>query len=159
MPETNYTKPGNPPRWPDRFLSWFCHDDHLEILRGDVYELYEERIENMKKWKADLFFILDILGLCRPFAFKKRSRNSIGITSTYTYTRPGPLTTRTLRFPTSIFYRRQRPRGWILSPLRTTTRSKATPRCCRRSTGYGNSSRWAAPTMTKLDAYLNMSAY
>ena len=68
-----------PPQWPDRFLGWFCHEDHLEILRGDVYELYEERIETMKKWKADLMFIIDILGLCRPFAFKRKSQNSTHI--------------------------------------------------------------------------------
>ncbi|WP_424962086.1 ABC transporter permease [Ekhidna sp.] len=80
MQETEYIKSRHqPPRWADRFLCWFCHDDHLEILRGDVYELYEERLENMKKWKADFFFILDILGLCRPFAFKKRSQNSTQI--------------------------------------------------------------------------------
>ncbi|MEQ8905025.1 ABC transporter permease [Ekhidna sp.] len=75
MPENRNTNSLNPPKWPDKFLGWFCHDDHLEILRGDVYELYEERIENMKKWKADLLFILDVLGLFRPFAFKKRSQN------------------------------------------------------------------------------------
>ncbi|MEO9482251.1 MAG: FtsX-like permease family protein [Ekhidna sp.] len=68
-----------PPKWPDKFLGWFCHEDHLEILRGDVYELYDERIETMKKWKADLYFIFDILALCRPFAFKKKSQNSTQI--------------------------------------------------------------------------------
>lgn len=65
-----------PPKWPDVFLGWFCHEDQLEILRGDVYELYEERIQNTKKWKADFLFLIDILGLCRPFAFKKRHQNS-----------------------------------------------------------------------------------
>ncbi|MEO9869853.1 ABC transporter permease [Ekhidna sp.] len=68
-----------PPKWPDKFLGWFCHEDHLEILRGDVYELYEEHIETMPKWKADLLFILNILGLCRPFVFKRKSQNSIHI--------------------------------------------------------------------------------
>ncbi|WP_370089960.1 ABC transporter permease [Ekhidna sp.] len=65
-----------PPKWPDAFLCWFCHEDQLEILRGDVYELYEERIQRTKKWKADFLFLIDILGLCRPFAFKKRHQNS-----------------------------------------------------------------------------------
>lgn len=79
MRESKKASTMNPPGWPDKFLGWFCHDDHLEILRGDVYELYEERLESMKKWKADLLFILDVLGLCRPFAFKKRSQNSTQI--------------------------------------------------------------------------------
>ncbi|MEP0984418.1 ABC transporter permease [Ekhidna sp.] len=65
-----------PPKWPDRFLGWFCHEEQLEIFRGDVYELYEERIRQSKKWKADVFFLFDILGLCRPFAFRQRRQNS-----------------------------------------------------------------------------------
>lgn len=65
-----------PPRWPDKFLGWFCHEDQLEILRGDVYELYDERVKETKKWKADFLFFIDILGLCRPFAFRKRRHNS-----------------------------------------------------------------------------------
>lgn len=79
MQETENIQSKIPPKWPDKFLSWFCHDDHLEILRGDVHELYEERISRMQKWKADLFFIVDILGFFRPFAFKKKSQNSTQI--------------------------------------------------------------------------------
>lgn len=77
--ENSTNKQPIPPKWPDKFLGWFCHHDHLEILRGDVYELYEERIENTKKWKADIFFLLDILGLLRPFAMKRKSHNSTQI--------------------------------------------------------------------------------
>lgn len=79
MQESESIKSQSPPKWPDKFLGWFCHEDHLEILRGDVYELYEERIERMRKWQADLWFFLDILGLCRPFAFKRKSHNSTQI--------------------------------------------------------------------------------
>ncbi|MEM8893210.1 MAG: permease prefix domain 2-containing transporter, partial [Bacteroidota bacterium] len=61
-----------PPRWADRFLEWYCHSKHLDILRGDLYELYDDRLENgMSKFKADLFFCLEVFTLCRPFAFKK----------------------------------------------------------------------------------------
>lgn len=59
-----------PPKWADRFLGWFCREEELEILRGDVYELFEERLAEHGKQKASLYFILDILGLCRPFAWK-----------------------------------------------------------------------------------------
>lgn len=66
-----------PPKWADRFLEWYCHSDHLDILRGDVYELYEDRHENGSKFMADLYFWIDVLTLCRPFAFKKiNSENS-----------------------------------------------------------------------------------
>jgi putative ABC transport system permease protein len=66
----------SPPSWPDRFLGWFCHEEQIEILRGDVYELYEERIKTQSKFKADFFFLVDVLGLCRPFAMKRKSVNS-----------------------------------------------------------------------------------
>ncbi len=79
MQENKHLKSKNPPKWPNKFLGWFCHDDHLEILTGDVLELYEERMARMKKWQADLFFITDILGLCRPFAFKRKTQNSTQI--------------------------------------------------------------------------------
>ena len=36
-------------------------------------------LPSCRKWKADVFFILDVLGLCRPFAFKKKSQNSTQI--------------------------------------------------------------------------------
>ena len=66
----------HPPKWAEKILSWFCHDDHIEIFRGDLLELYQERLENGKKWKADFRYLLDTIGLCRPFAFKKRIKHS-----------------------------------------------------------------------------------
>lgn len=62
-----------PPKLADKFLEWYCHDDHIDILRGDVYELYEDRLERGNKFLADLYFWFDVIGLCRPFAFKNRT--------------------------------------------------------------------------------------
>ena len=61
-----------PPRWPDKLLGWFCHDEQIEILRGDLYELYQQRRESAPRLWADLRFCLDVLDLFRPFALKKR---------------------------------------------------------------------------------------
>ncbi len=73
----NKSQRQGPPKWADKFLEWYCHDDHLDILRGDVYELYEDRRERGSKIVADLYFWIDVIGLCRPFAFKKsNSENS-----------------------------------------------------------------------------------
>lgn len=79
-------KKHNPPKWPDRWLEWFCHPKHLEILRGDVYELYEDRVESGSKLGADFRFFLDVLGLCRPFAMKNHkieNSNSISMFRNY----------------------------------------------------------------------------
>ncbi|MCG8387343.1 MAG: permease prefix domain 2-containing transporter, partial [Cytophagales bacterium] len=61
-----------PPNWPDKLLGWFCHEEHVEILRGDLYELYQERRQNGTKFWADLRFCLEVLDLFRPFALKKK---------------------------------------------------------------------------------------
>ncbi|MEL6561752.1 MAG: ABC transporter permease, partial [Bacteroidota bacterium] len=63
----------HPPKWLDRFLEWFCRGEELEILRGDLYELYEMRTEEMSKFKADLYFCFEVLDLLRPFAIKRNS--------------------------------------------------------------------------------------
>ena len=60
-----------PPRWLDRLFEWFCKDEELEVLRGDLYELYGKRFEGQGRFKADLFFGLEVLDLFRPFAIRR----------------------------------------------------------------------------------------
>ncbi|HMJ71089.1 MAG TPA: ABC transporter permease [Cyclobacteriaceae bacterium] len=76
-------KDQDPPRWPDRFLRWFCSEEVLETLQGDLYELYRKRLAKRGKLIADLFFTFDVISACRPFAFSKRwflnSNNNIMI--------------------------------------------------------------------------------
>ncbi|GAB5526413.1 MAG: ABC transporter permease [Roseivirga sp.] len=62
----------NPPKWPGRMLGWFCSEEHLEILQGDLYELYEYRLEHKGKFLARLHYIKDAFDMLRPFARKKR---------------------------------------------------------------------------------------
>lgn len=75
-----------PPKWPDKLLGWFCHPKHLDVLRGDVYELYQDRRDSGNKLRADLRFWLDVLGLCRPFAMRNHkieNTNSIAMFKNY----------------------------------------------------------------------------
>src|SRR5882762_7754914 len=65
-------KDQDPPRWPDRFLQWFCSEEVFETLQGDLYELYQKRLAKKGKFIADLFFWFDVTSACRPFAFSKR---------------------------------------------------------------------------------------
>lgn len=65
-----------PPKWLDRLFEWYCHPEQIEVLRGDLYELYQERMENGSKTRADLLFLINVLDLCRPFVMKKRSKNT-----------------------------------------------------------------------------------
>lgn len=61
-----------PPKLFDRFFCWFCRKEELEVMRGDLYELYEERLEEKGPFRANLMFCLEVLDLCRPFVLKRR---------------------------------------------------------------------------------------
>ena len=65
-------KPSHPPRLPDRFLQWFCSEEVLETLQGDLYELYEKRREKRGKLLADMCYYFDVVSACRPFAFSRK---------------------------------------------------------------------------------------
>ncbi len=62
-----------PPKMARDFLRWFCADGVIESLQGDLYELYQRRLAERGKWRADFYFCLEVLDLFRPFAWKKRS--------------------------------------------------------------------------------------
>ena len=59
-----------PPRWLDRFFGVLCRKEELEILRGDLYELYEERVREKGKFNANFFYFFEVFDLLRPFAIK-----------------------------------------------------------------------------------------
>jgi len=60
-----------PPKWANWILEWFCSDEQIEVLQGDLHELYSDRLKEKGKFKARFFFVIDVLDMIRPFAFKK----------------------------------------------------------------------------------------
>src|SRR5882762_11577187 len=54
-----------PPQLPLRFFRWFCHPKLRHHIEGDLIELYEERVKEIGKIKADQKFIVDVLLLFR----------------------------------------------------------------------------------------------
>ncbi len=54
-----------PPQLPLRFFRWFCHPRLRDSIEGDLMELYEERVKENGKRKADFNFIIDVLLLFR----------------------------------------------------------------------------------------------
>ncbi len=44
----------HPPSYADRFLNWFCRDELIEDLQGDLHELFTERIEEQTRWLTRL---------------------------------------------------------------------------------------------------------
>jgi len=49
-----------------RFFKWFCKAELHPFIEGDLLELYNERVEELGKKKADLHFAWDVLLLFRP---------------------------------------------------------------------------------------------
>lgn len=60
----------SPPKLFHKFLRWFCHPGLLKPIEGDLIELYEERIEELGKRKADRMFKKDVLLLFRKDIIK-----------------------------------------------------------------------------------------
>lgn len=62
-----------PPKWVVRLLDLMCREEHLEMLKGDLYELYVDRHQKKGKRYAQLFVWFDAIDLLRPFLLKKNS--------------------------------------------------------------------------------------
>jgi len=60
----------HPPRFFHRFFRWYCHPELLKYIEGDLMELYQERLRESGKRKADMKFIGDVLLLFRPGIIK-----------------------------------------------------------------------------------------
>lgn len=56
----------NPPKWSVRFLAWFCPDELLEGILGDLMEQFEKNGEMLGPGRAKLIFIWNVLRLFHP---------------------------------------------------------------------------------------------
>src|ERR1700749_3756231 len=65
----------HPPKAFLRFFRWFCHPELLKYIEGDLMELYEERVREIGKRKADFRFCIDVLLLCRPGIIRSGSKS------------------------------------------------------------------------------------
>lgn len=60
-----------PPVWADRFLGWFCREEDLEVLQGDLHELFQQRLTSAGPGIARMKYVWEVLSLFRPFAWKE----------------------------------------------------------------------------------------
>ncbi|MEM9327988.1 MAG: permease prefix domain 2-containing transporter, partial [Bacteroidota bacterium] len=61
----------NPPVWVTRFLHWFCRQDHLEEIEGDLFELFDIKVSHKGRTYARRTFLFDALKFFRWSNFKK----------------------------------------------------------------------------------------
>jgi putative ABC transport system permease protein len=72
-----------PPRWAIQFFKWFCNDHFVEAVLGDMIELYERRRKSMRRWKADVLFVFNVMQFIQPFAIRRKSSTSINTFGMY----------------------------------------------------------------------------
>ncbi|MEP2670722.1 MAG: ABC transporter permease [Cyclobacteriaceae bacterium] len=56
-----------------RLLEWFCSIDHLDMVSGDLLELYNIRVHRKGKWSATISFYRECLSLIYQFLAKGKS--------------------------------------------------------------------------------------
>jgi len=61
----------DPPKWASRILEWYCNEDILEDLQGDINEFYYRNIEKKGSGKAKFIYFLDVIKFFRPYAIQK----------------------------------------------------------------------------------------
>ena len=67
-------KPIKPPGWANRFLGFYCKDEFLEEIRGDLLELFEVRAQELGARKARWLFVWDVIRFFRWSNIKKTTR-------------------------------------------------------------------------------------
>ncbi len=63
-------KQSKPPVWADRFLEWFCSQDYIDEVQGDLYEWFSLRVKKQGLRKARLLYILDVVRFIRSYRLK-----------------------------------------------------------------------------------------
>lgn len=70
-----------------RFFRWYCHPRMRDYIEGDLMEVYDRRVKESGKRKADWKFILDVLLLFRPGIIRPRrpyqNLNTYGMYKSY----------------------------------------------------------------------------
>jgi putative ABC transport system permease protein len=60
-----------PPGWLDRFLEWYCAENLLEEIQGDLYEAYQDRKASLGEKRANLLYFIDVMQFFRWSSFGK----------------------------------------------------------------------------------------
>ncbi|WP_370088996.1 ABC transporter permease [Ekhidna sp.] len=62
-----------PPKWAIRFLRWYCREDYLDEIEGDLFEFFYRRSETSRR-SANLFFIWNVI---RSFRFTNLKKTQL----------------------------------------------------------------------------------
>lgn len=60
-----------PPRWATRLLEWYCREEILEDLEGDLNEYFYRNVQNKGVRNAKMTYIIDVFKFFRPYTIRK----------------------------------------------------------------------------------------
>ena len=60
-----------PPKWAERFLSWYCKQELLEDLQGDLNEYFYRNLKLKGNSKARFIYVMDVLKFFRLYTIRK----------------------------------------------------------------------------------------
>jgi putative ABC transport system permease protein len=75
----------NPPKRPLQFLRWFCREDYLDEIEGDLTEVFIKESEHSSR-KAKMKFAWRVIKYFRPEfmkSFKNSQPNAYGMYKSY----------------------------------------------------------------------------
>lgn len=61
----------HPPRWAEKFLSWYCKPSLLEDLQGDLNEYFQRNLRAKGAGRARFIYILDVFKFLRLYTIRK----------------------------------------------------------------------------------------
>ena len=62
-----------PPKWADKFLSWYCSPELIDEIQGDLHEVFHKNVKQKGLSYAQMIFIKDTLLFFRPSSFERRT--------------------------------------------------------------------------------------
>lgn len=61
----------NPPKWMRTLLNWFCDENLVEAIDGDLYEGYQQQLAKWSIAKANRWYFLNLLKFLKPHFMQK----------------------------------------------------------------------------------------
>ncbi len=66
----NSTKKISPPKWADRILQWYCAEEFLEEVQGDLHEWFHRRSKRQGLTLARVLYFIDVIRFFRTFRLR-----------------------------------------------------------------------------------------
>ncbi len=63
-----------PPKQPQKLLNWFCKDEWVDELLGDLEEEFKDNVEAKGRWRAVVTYYKQVLLLARPHILKRKEK-------------------------------------------------------------------------------------